>query len=67
MQSFLRFEFIEDEKVYKRIKNSSFISVGLIIYVAVNEFTFYYLDDMVKLIIMDISIVILLTVFFLKD
>jgi hypothetical protein len=53
--------------VYKRIKNSSFISVGLIIYVAVNEFTFYYLDDMVKLIIMDISMVILLAVFFLKD
>ncbi len=53
--------------MYKRIKNSSFISVGLIIYVGVNEFTFYYLDDMLKLIIMDISMVILLTVFFLKD
>lgn len=53
--------------MYKRIKNSSYISVGLIVYVAVNEFTFYYLDDMVKLIIMDISIVVLLTVFFLKD
>ena len=41
--------------------------MGLIIYVGVNEFTFYYLDDMLKLIIMDISMVILLTVFFLKD
>jgi len=39
----------------------------LIIYTAVNEFTFYYLDEMIKLIILDISMVILLTVFFLKD
>ena len=42
-QSFLRFEFIEDQKVFKRIKSSSFISVGLIFYVGLNEITFYFL------------------------
>ena len=43
------------------------MSVGLIIYATTNELTFYYLDEMVQLIVLDISIVIMLTIFFLKD
>ncbi len=67
MQSFIRFQFIEDQRIFKRIKNSSYISVGLILYTVVNELTFFYLSDMVKLIVLDFSILLMLMIFLLKD
>ncbi len=39
----------------------------MILYVLVNEITFYYMEETVKLIVLDISIVLMLAVFFLKD
>ena len=58
---------MEDDRVFKRIKKSSYISVGLVIYCIVNEIAAYLFQDIIRVMILDASIGIMVILFFIKD
>lgn len=66
-QNFFNFDFIANKKEFRRIKKSSFMPVAIIAFLILNESLSYFMADVTQLIILDISSVLLVVLFWVKD
>ena len=66
-QTFFNFDFIAHKKEFRRIKKSSFLPVGIVVFLLLNEALSYFMADVTQLIILDISSVLLLVILWVKD
>ncbi len=66
-QTFFNFDFLPHKKEFRRIKKSSFVPLAISTYLIVNEALSYFLIDMTQLVILDLTSILLIVLFWVKD